>query len=215
MTAKSPMSILLYHRLTSYLHYLKSLPESGPDNVSSTVIAAALGANDVQVRKDLAVVSNGGKPKIGYITKALIADLAHYLGHDNCTDAVLAGAGNLGKALLSYENFEQYGLKIVAAFDANPALVGTEQSGVKILDAAKITDMCRRMNIRVGILAVPAFEAQAVCDALVAGGVRAIWNFAPANLRTPAGVIVKNEDMAASLAVLTRQLVENQSGYEL
>jgi len=209
MPSTTSMSILRYQRLISYLHYLKGLPESEPDNVSSTTIANALSVNDVQVRKDLALVSDGGKPKIGYITKDLIVDLEHYFGHDNCTDAVLVGVGNLGKALLSYDNFQQYGLKIVAAFDSSAEIIGTDRNGVKIFDTSKITNLCQRLNIHIGIIAVPSFKAQEICNALTKGGVRAIWNFAPVNLNVPESVIVKNEDMAASLAVLTKQLSES------
>ena len=211
MSANSPMSILLYNRLLSYLRFMKQLPEGSPDNISSTVISAALGVHDVQVRKDLAVVSDGGKPKIGYITRDLIADLEHFLGHDNYTDAVLVGAGNLGKAFLSYENFKSYGLKIVAAFDSSPALIGSAIDKVQILDTEKITNICERLNIHIGIIAVPAYCAQEVCDQLIAGGVRAIWNFAPITLSVPKNIIVKNEDLAASLAVLTRQLSDSIS----
>jgi redox-sensing transcriptional repressor len=188
---------------------MKQLPEGSPDNISSTVISNALGTHDVQVRKDLAVVSDRGKPKIGYITKDLIADLEHFLGHDNYTDAVLVGAGNLGKAFLSYENFKQYGMKIVVAFDSAPELIGTTVDKVQVLDAGKITNICERLNIHIGIIAVPAYCAQDVCDQLIKGGVRAIWNFAPITLSVPKNIIVKNEDIAASLAVLTRQLADS------
>lgn len=209
MSANSPMSIMLYNRLLSYLRFMKQLPQGSPDNISSTVISNALGIHDVQVRKDLTIVSDGGKPKIGYITKDLIADLEHFLGHDNYTDAVLVGAGNLGRAFLSYENFKKYGLKIVAAFDSDPELIGTEVNGIHIIDSVKIKNICERLNIHIGIIAVPAFCAQDVCDQLVEGGVRAIWNFSPVNLSVPQNIIVKNEDLAASLAVLTRQLADS------
>jgi redox-sensing transcriptional repressor len=203
------MSIMLYNRLLRYLRFMKQLPQGSPDNISSTVISTALGIHDVQVRKDLAIASDGGKPKIGYITKDLIADLEHFLGHDNYTDAVLVGAGNLGRAFLSYKNFKKYGLKIVAAFDSAPELIGAEVNGVHIIDTEKIKDMCERLNIHIGIIAVPACCAQDVCDQLVEGGVRAIWNFSPVNLSVPQNIIVKNEDMAASLAILTRQLADS------
>ena len=209
MPGNSPMSILLYNRLLSYLRFMKQLPEGSPNNISSTVISDALGVHDVQVRKDLAIVSDGGKPKIGYITKDLISDLEHFLNHDNYSDAVLVGAGNLGKAFLSYENFKSYGLKIVVAFDSDPKLIGQTVDNVQVLDAKKIENICERMAIHIGIITVPAYCAQEVCDQLVAGGVRAIWNFAPVNLDVPKNIIIKNEDMAASLAVLTRQLVDS------
>ncbi len=209
MSAYSPMSILLYNRLLSYLRFMKRLPATSPDNISSSVISAALGIHEVQVRKDLALASDGGKPKVGYITKDLIADLESYLGHDNFTDAVLVGVGNLGKAFLSYDNFKSYGLKIVAAFDKNPVLIGREFDGVQVLDASKISNICQRLNIHIGIITVPVSLAQGVCDQLIEGGVRAIWNFAPVTLTVPEHIIIKNEDMAASLAVLTRQLADS------
>jgi len=208
MSTYSTMSILLYNRLSSYLHYLKRLPKDGSDNISSTAIAAALGTGDVQVRKDLAIASDGGKPKTGYIIKDLIIDLEHFLGYDNTKEAVLIGVGNLGRALLSYESFQNYGLKIMAAFDNNPAVVGSECNGIHIMDSSKAVNLCQRLKIHIGIITVPAAFAQEVCDLLVAGGVRAIWNFAPVNLKVPENVIIKSEDMAASLAVLTRRLAE-------
>jgi redox-sensing transcriptional repressor len=208
------MSLKLYNRLISYLRYLKQLPDDEQDTVSSTMIASALNINDVQVRKDLAFVSDGGRPKTGHNTKALIADLEHFLGHDNYTDAVLVGTGRLGQALLSYGNFRQYGLQIIAAFDTNPALVGTKIGETQILDAVKVQSLCMRMGINIGIVAVPAEYAQTACDALTAGGVQAIWNFAPVNLQVPEGTVLKNEDMATSLAMLTRQLRENSEVWQ-
>jgi len=185
---------------------MKQLPEGSHDNISSTVIAAALRVNDVQVRKDLALLSDKGKPKTGYITKELIADLEHFLGYTTTSSAVLIGAGNLGKALLEYKNFEKYGLKIVAAFDNNPELVGRVIGGIKVIAAADMEKTCRRLNVHIGIIAVPERYAQEACDKLVSCGMLAVWNFAPVNLATPEGIIVRNEDMASSLSILTKQL---------
>jgi redox-sensing transcriptional repressor len=214
MPSNSPASIPLYNRLLSYLRYMKQLPDGGSDTISSTVISAALGVNDVQVRKDLAVVSDRGKPKVGHIISDLIADLENYLGHSNYTDAVLAGAGNLGRAFLSYENFKSYGLKIVAAFDNDPEVVGREIENVRVIDAVKIAEICGQMAASIGIITVPTHSAQEVCDRMIEGGVRIIWNFAPVNLNVPKNIIVKNEDMAASLAVLTRKLADSISENE-
>jgi redox-sensing transcriptional repressor len=187
---------------------MKQLPEDAPDNISSSMISAALGIYDVQVRKDLALVSDKGKPKIGYIRKELIQDIECFLGYDKFTEAAIVGVGNLGHALLSYENFEKYGLRIVAAFDTDPKLIGTTIGKTKVIDAEKISNLCERLGIRIGIITVPSQHAQDVCDRLVQGGVKAIWNFAPIDLQVPDDVIVKNEDLVASLAVLTRQLIE-------
>lgn len=104
-------------RLPSYLTYLKSLPADGPANISATALAAALSMGEVQVRKDLALVSDGGRPKVGYMRESLISDIEQFLGYDNTTEAVLIGAGKLGRALLGYSGFAEYGLEIAAAFD--------------------------------------------------------------------------------------------------
>ena len=196
--------------MTKYLYYLEGLGADAPENISATTIAKALELNDVLVRKDLASVSNGGRPKTGYVTKELMADISHFLGHDNTSDAVLAGVGNLGKALMSYDNFKNYGLDIVAAFDISPELVGTEINGKKIFACEKMKNLCERLNIKIGIITVPAEHAQSVCDMMIECGIKAIWNFAPVNLKLPDDVVVKNENMAASLAVLIKRLDQKE-----
>ena len=196
-------------RLPSYLRYLKDLEAEGEKNVSSTMIADELGLNSVQVRKDLAVISSvAGKPKLGFEIADLIADINRFLGYDNVTDAVLVGAGGLGSALIGYGGFRNYGLNIVAVFDSNPDVIGKEIGGIIVSDAREIAQTVSRLNVKIGIITVPKSAAQQVADALIAGGVRAVWNFAPANLVLPENTAVKNEDMAASLAILSMRLAE-------
>jgi redox-sensing transcriptional repressor len=193
-------------RLPFYLGYLKSLQNGGPETISATTIAEALQLNQVQVRKDLAAISNSGRPKVGYVTRDLSREIEHFLGYDNADNAVIVGAGKLGKALLSYDGFKTYGLNIVAAFDNNPELENTTESGKFILPMSKLTDLCERMKIHIGIITVPGSYAQQVCDLLVKSGVLAIWNFAPVHLIVPEGILVQNENMASSLAVLSNHL---------
>ncbi len=193
-------------RLPLYLNYLKSLPDADTGNISATLVAEALQLNDVQVRKDLAFVSSAGKPKIGYVTSQLIKDLEIFLGYNDTSDAVLVGAGRLGRALLNYKGFADYGLNILAAFDVDESLA--EFEGKKIFHLSKLKDLCIRMNVRIGIITVPAHNAQEVCDILVDGGVLAIWNFAPTHLMAPPQVLIQNENMASSLALLSNHLKE-------
>lgn len=194
-------------RLPYYLNYLKTLRDSGADKVSSTMIAKRLSLNDVQVRKDLASVSKvGGKPRTGFDIEELIMCIEYYLGYNNINDAVLVGAGQLGRALLSYNGFENYGLRIVAAFDNNEDVVNTNVCGKIVFPMEKLSDMCRRLNIHIGIITVPANAAQSVCDILVESGIIAIWNFAPVHLSVNENIIVHNENIAESLAVLSSQL---------
>lgn len=194
------------HRIPLYLNYLRSLPKDGAENISATAIAEALGLNDVQVRKDLAQVSSGGRPKIGYITKRLIADIEEFMGYNDTRSAIVAGAGNLGRALFSYGGFSEYGLELVAAFDVDEALIGTSIAGKPVLSFDKMKDLCQRMNIRIGIITVPSDAAQQVCDQMVESGILAIWNFAPVHLSVPEDVLVRYENIACSLAVLAKRL---------
>ena len=192
-------------RLPGYLDYLKSLSENGPVHISATALANALGMGEVQVRKDLAMVSDGGRPKIGYVRQALIDDIEQFLGYDNTTDAVLIGAGKLGQALLDYKGFEEYGLNILAAFDTAPKTEIAE--GCKpIYHLDELEGFCRKHKVLMGIITVPGDYAQDVADRLVGCGIKAIWNFAPARLDVPANILVQQENMATSLAVLSMHL---------
>ncbi len=193
-------------RLPRYLNYLKSLDPCG--NVSSTEIAKALGLNDVQVRKDLSSVSSGGRPKVGYNVSSLTSDLKEFLGYNAIKGAIIVGAGNLGRALMSYRGFSEYGLTIIAGFDSNPALVGCRIDGKEILSLDDLGSYCRENGVEIGVITTPAAYAQEVSDLLVSAGIKAIWNFAPAHIYVPNGVLVQNENMACSLALLSKHLNE-------
>jgi len=202
----SSISKQTLQRLPLYLSYIKALPADAPKNISATMIAEALQLNDVQVRKDLASVSTSGKPKVGYNVRDLIAELESFLGYNNVDDAIIVGAGSLGKALLNYGGFKEYGLNVLAAFDL--CNEPEEFQGKTVFPIEQLESVCRRMNIRIGIITVPAASAQEICDSLVKSGVRAIWNFAPVHLVVPDGILVQNENMASSLALLSNHLRE-------
>ncbi|HOJ48299.1 MAG TPA: redox-sensing transcriptional repressor Rex [Bacillota bacterium] len=191
-------------RLPLYLNYLKSVRDKYV-NISATIIADALKLNDVQVRKDLASVSSSGKPKVGYVTEDLIKELEDFLGYNTVNNAIIVGAGKLGKALMGYSGFKEYGLNILMAFDSDPKVIDEAE---RIMPIEKLPEFCRKMNIKIGIITVPAQNAQEVCDLLVESGVLAIWNFAPVHLRVPEDILVQNENMAAALAVLSNHLAE-------
>lgn len=164
------------------------------------------------------MVSDGGRPKIGYLRESLIDDIEQFLGYDNTTDAVLIGAGKLGQALLGYRGFDDYGLNILAAFDAKPSREKTED-GKPIYPMDKLEPFCRANKVLMGIITVPGEYAQQVCDKLIGCGIKAIWNFAPVHLEVPPHILVQYENMATSLAVLSMHLQaqikdnkENKSG---
>ena len=202
---KKEISKSVLKRLPGYLAYLKTISDSPSPYISATALANALGMGEVQVRKDLAAVSDGGRPKIGYLREALIEDIEQFLGYDNTTDAVLIGAGKLGQALLDYHGFEDYGLNILAGFDVAPKISKTED-GKPIYSIDMLEKFCRSQKVLMGIITVPANHAQAVCDELIASGIKAIWNFAPVHLEVPRNILVQNQNMATSLAVLSMHL---------
>ena len=192
-------------RLPQYLEYLRSLPEIRR-TISATAIAKALSLGDVQVRKDLASVCGAGKPKIGYETDKLITDIESHLGYERLTNAVLVGAGKLGRALLDYDGFEDFGVKIVAGFDCNETVLtkGTKD----ILPIRDIEVYCREHDVKLGIITVGQGSAQDVCDKLVESGIKAIWNFAPVTLKVPNEVLLRQENLALSLAYLKGQIAK-------
>lgn len=194
-------------RMPIYLRYLLSKKSEGETNISSTIIAEDLNLNPVLVRKDLALVSSvAGKPKTGFQIMDLIKDLEKFLGYDNSSDAILVGVGHLGKALLSYSGFASCGLNIVAAFDNDGLITDTFIGDKRIFSIYQLEEKVKSLGAKIGIITVPKESAQEVCDILVKGGVRAIWNFAPMHLKVPTNVAIKNEDLAASLALLSQKM---------
>jgi redox-sensing transcriptional repressor len=202
-------------RLPSYLYLLKNFKQQGKDVVSCTHIAAELKLDPTQVRKDLEWTGIIGKPKIGYVTDLLMDAIEEFLGWKNTSDAFLIGAGNLGTAILGYQQFKSHGLNIVAAFDSDLAKVGTSIHGVEVLNIDKLADLVRRMHIHIGIITVPAPFAQKVADVLIEAGILAIWNFAPILISHPDNVIVEDVHLSMSLAVLTNSLTRKMKGNEI
>ena len=197
-------------RMPAYLRYLKGEAGKGVEYVSSAAVAKALGVSAVGVRKDLALVaSRPGEPRFGFEVRRLIEDIEKFLGYHRWTNAVIVGAGGLGRAILAYEGFENYGIHVIAAFDSSPAKVGAV-GGKPVYPMDRLKDIVLRFSVRVAILTVPRGSAQEACDEIVRAGVPAILNFAPVYLQVPDGVSVKYEDLAVSLAALCGEGAENQ-----
>lgn len=208
---KTEIGDRMVKRFPLYLRVLREMAEQGETFASGPVVAKALALDPIVVRKDLSQTGVRGTPRRGFPLFEIISAIEHFLGWNTATKAVLAGAGKLGSALLGYAGFHNQGITIVAAFDINPKKRGTIAS-VPVFPASQITETVRRLKVTLGILTVPADQAQAVADALVAGGVRGIWNFTPVQLSVPANVKIKREDLAASLAVLSRRLHHGEKG---
>lgn len=199
-------------RLSLYLRHLESL-SSRVETISSRALGAAVGLGEAQVRKDLAQLGSFGSPGVGYRAADLVGGLRRALGTDQDWDAILVGVGNLGRALASHGGFVSKGFRIRAAFDADPAKIGTtlgtappsvEPIFVQPIESAPA--FVAAHAIRLAILAVPAESAQAVTDALVAAGVDGLLNFAPVRLVVPSHVVVNSIDLAAQLERIVFEL---------
>jgi redox-sensing transcriptional repressor len=189
-------------RLPSYLHIIRQIQREGDEYISGTLIAQELNLEPIQVRKDLAITGIAGKPKKGYPTGALIGAIEAFLGWDVPQEAILVGAGNLGTALLGYQEFQRHGLKIVAAFDKAPEKTGTSVHGVPVLPMDTLDARIRNSGIRIAILTVPSPFAQETADILIKAGVQGIWNFTKVKLKVPGHVAVQKEDLSSGYAML-------------
>ena len=209
MALKS-VSPAVLERLPNYLSYLRSVP-ADVVNISSAAIARELNLGEVLVRKDLAAICDIGKPKVGYCVTELICVIEGFLGYNRTDAAIIVGAGKLGRALLDYDGFQSYGMDIVAAFDIREEVLGETAGGKPVLPMTELPAYCREHNIRIGIITVPAGTAQAVCDHMIDCGIRAVMNFAPTHLTAKKNVLVKNENIAISLALLAKRYTEQLS----
>ena len=204
--ASRGISLSTIRRLPRYLRLLQQLAAAGQETVSSNLISEELGQESIVVRKDLAVTGVNGKPRIGFHIPSLIRAIEDVINLHDHSEAFLVGVGNLGTALMGYQGFAQYGLNIVAAFDTNPEKIGVTVHGKRVFPLETMIELGQRMHVIMGILCVPAEEAQDVTNIMVKAGIRGIWNFTPMTLKVPEGIVVQREDIAAGLAVLSVKL---------
>lgn len=196
-------------RLPYYLQHIKLLRENGNEYISATTIAKSLSLGEVQVRKDLNSVSGAGRPKIGYAVEDLIKSIEDVLGCNDLTKAVIVGAGKLGRALLNFDGFSEYGIEISAAFDIAPSK--RDETQKPILPISDFAAYCKENNIKIGVITVNESAAQGVCNLMVENNIEAIWSFTPQKLNVPDNVLVKQVNLALSLAHLNNQLVNKNT----
>lgn len=198
-------------RLSLYLRQLEAMWSAGRDTVSSKQLGEALRVTDAQVRKDLAYFGQFGRPGIGYRVPHLIDRARMILGTDQTWHAALVGAGNLGRALVAYRGLARKGFEIVAVLDRDASIIGRplpDSDGLTVLPVSTLPEIVPAKNIRIGIIAVPAPEAQPVADLMLRAGVQGIVNFAPVALDVPPGVPVSAIDMAIHFEQVAFQLAE-------
>ena len=195
-------------RLSVYTRCLLQLEEDGIKTISSQDLAERFNLNSAQVRKDLAYFGEFGVRGIGYYVSGLKAELQRILGLDREWPVALVGLGNLGSALFHYKGFSRQGFRVAVVFDDDPAKVGRDIDGVPIVATTDIPREVAARAIQIAILAVPAEAAQTVTDQLVAAGIKAVLNFAPARLRVPKDARLKHVDLSIELETLSFYLAQ-------
>lgn len=200
------VSELTLRRLPKYRQYLLKIQRAGEEYTSASEISRILGVHHTQVRKDLQLTGVRGIPKVGHKVDELIVAIEDFLNWNNVSDAFLAGCGNMGRAILNYDGFQKTGIKIVAAFDIDDKIIGTEIHDRPVFPLEKMQDLAERLHVRIGILSTPASSAQKVAEIMVESGIIGIWNFTPVKLELPEDVIIENVNIYPSLAVLSHRV---------
>ena len=198
-----PVPDVVVRRLPLYLRTLRQLQREGCRTISSEELAQLLGVTAAQIRRDLSYFGRFGKQGYGYTVAALIRELEAVLRLDRLWNVALVGYGKLGQAIAHYGEFEPNGFRITAIFAKSPEHIGQIANGVVVLPATEIERVVREQGIRIGIIAVPPEAAQEVAEKLVAGGVRAILNYAPTVLHVPPGITVREIDPISALQSMT------------
>lgn len=202
-TLKTPkISEAVVRRLPVYLRYLQHLVDMNIRTVSSYELGQKLDMNPAQIRKDLAYFGEFGRKGIGYEAAYLIEKIKGILKLDRSLNVALVGAGHLGIALSNYNRYTKENMSIIAIFDADPKKIGLSVGNMPIRHIDELDRIVKEMDIRIGMITVPATAAQQVADRLVEAGVTGILNFAPVSLRVPGDVQIRNSDVTTELQAL-------------
>jgi redox-sensing transcriptional repressor len=208
-----PLRPVVLERLIRYYRYLSELTaRKSLETITSAQLGAALDIDPTQVRKDFGAIGLMGISRVGYEVCEVCRAIRLVFGFDHPYSAILVGAGHLGSALLNYPGFARFGLRIVAAFDNDPAKIGHDITGVEVRSIRALKAYVERHGIRMAILTTPVAASQSLTDRLVKAGVKAIWNFSPTRLTVPHDVLVRNEHISLGLAQLAYHLSKPEEG---
>jgi len=205
---KIPISVI--RRLPKYLTVAKQLRSEGVEWVSSDALAEALALTSSTVRQDISHIDFQGISKKGYSTSGLETVLTHTLGADQESVCIVIGAGNLGRALATHEEFARQGFRICEVFDNNPAVIGKKIGKFVVRNVADLPEFVARHKVEIGIVAVPHDAAQTVADRLIIAGIRGILNLTTAHITVPAAVALADARIIASLRELAYVLKVNE-----
>jgi redox-sensing transcriptional repressor len=197
-------------RLSAYLRFLEEFESRGLTTISSDELAKRGGTTSAQVRKDLSFFGSFGKRGLGYSVPELAGRLREILGLGRAWQVIIVGTGKIGAALARHHGFQQRGFTIIGAYDNDPEIIGADLDGIEVRDIARLEADVRREHPDIAVLAVPEEAAQPVTDRLVKTGIKAILNFAPAQLHVPADVTVKTVNMAMELEGLSFALTNRE-----
>jgi redox-sensing transcriptional repressor len=193
-------------RLALYLRKLRELRARGVTRVSSKELARMIDLNAAQIRKDFSYFGDFGTRGVGYEVDRLIDAITRSLGLDRTWNVIIVGAGLLGTALARYRGFAEQGFKLVGMFDSSPTVIGANYGDGRVRNVADLEEFCQTERVDIALVTVPAGEAQATIDRLVAAGVRAVLNFAPVRAHTPDDVLVRQVDLSSELMSLSFHL---------
>ena len=186
------ISKAIIQRLPRYYRYLGELLSTGVDRISSSDFSKLMGVTASQIRQDLNNFGGFGQQGYGYNVKNLYEEIGKILGIDRVHNIIVIGAGNFGKALAGYSDFERRGFRIKALFDKDASKVGKTYSGIEILPMDSIKDYIRDNNIEIAALTVPKDSAIELANELKDTGIKGIWNFAHTDLDVPEDIVVEN-----------------------
>lgn len=203
--SKKNFSDKVINRLTLYHCILTDYIMKNIEFISSPQIANLLNIDDSQVRKDISLLNNVGKCRVGYIAKDLKENIEKTLGFEKPKDAFIIGAGNLGSALAKYSNFSNYGLNVLALFDNDTLKVGMKVNEKEVFHISKLPNLAQRLNVEIAILTVPREHAQKTAEFLMQSNIKYIWNFTPTVLQVPKDVQVWNENLMGNFLQFTYQ----------
>jgi len=202
MEKKKNISMAVIKRLPKYHRYLKELMKNDVDRISSKELGEKIGFTASQIRQDLNCFGDFGQQGYGYNVRELYNQIVSILGLDQNYKTIMVGAGNIGQAIANYATFERLGIELIAIFDVNPKIIGTKIRKIEINAESDLKEYLKNNDIAIGIICVPKMNAQRVCDELVSGGIKGIWNFAPVDLIVPDDVKVENVHLSESLSTL-------------
>ncbi len=202
MEKKKNISMAVIKRLPKYHRYLQELMKNDVDRISSKELGEKIGFTASQIRQDLNCFGDFGQQGYGYNVRELYNQIVSILGLDQNYKTIMVGAGNIGQAIANYASFVRLGIELVGIFDVNPKIIGTKIRDIKIDAESNLREYLKSNSIDIGIICVPKINAQRVCDELVAGGIKGIWNFAPVDLIVPNDVNVENVHLSESLSTL-------------